>query len=67
MSGLPLVFQWKIISNLFKFGLAKPVDFTGFHRFTNGKPLPVGSDFLTQWKDHDAQEGGELGFSKNQH
>ena len=19
------------------------------------------------WKDHDAQEGGELGFSKNQH
>ena len=22
---------------------------------------------MAYWKDHDAQEGGELGFSKNQH
>ena len=39
-------FQEKPVLNLFKFGLAKPVGFTRFHRFTDGKPLPVGSGFF---------------------
>jgi hypothetical protein len=29
LSGLPPIFQQKIVLILFKFGLAKPVDFTG--------------------------------------
>jgi hypothetical protein len=31
--------------------------------------LPIEAEYLSMtgvhWKDHDAQEGGELGFSKN--